>query len=658
MALQGTDGHIPSIKLPLSLNEIRLKAGIWPAHTILGERPMTAASKILTVSYGTFSCTLEGFEDPLTTMKIIAEYFRDLASSDRFFGSEPPTPDAAMLHRIAERELRRRVDAKVREDGSVFLTASDPAEASPPLSAPLPPLRQALTVPQRTAPGQGPIEGVAAKLMRIRQAAQAQAQAAVEVSTNTMPVEAAAALLSTAEDEDTTNPWQDTVEVAGMAGALVLHDDVRDQLTEARIVAGEVVEDEEDDEDDILILSAKAKASPTSDDLTDDDPMEGIDDWQLHDQAAFLGMEADMPSSRGSEHEDEADVVEATLEEVDAALEVADTDDAVDDELLDAQLAETIRAAMAFNMDPDGGKAPRRTTTTDDLTDEGPAAALDGEGSPLDKLRRAKARMIRMNQSELSRISDARRQVDGEDDDAELGRLLAQTNSEMDVPEQRARWSAIAHLKAAVATTQADRELGEDPLGLSDDPADAYRQDLSKIVADQEDTEERPPLLVLVSEQRIDRPAPVVAPSEEPLRPRRVAAGGGVAAAPSTVLEPVLLAATLEEDEEDEFADGGEFFDPSDFSEFAQRLGADDLSEVIQAAGVYAAMIECRPHFSPANLLRQIAAAPGLPGFAKEEGMQIFAELVKAGKIERVRQGQYVVTDDSEVMRQARDIMS
>jgi hypothetical protein len=228
----------------------------------------------------------------------------------------------------------------------------------------------------------------------------------------------------------------------------------------------------------------------------------------------------------------------------------------------------------------------------------------------------------------------------------------------MDVPEQRARWSAIAHLKAAVATTQADRELGEDPLGLSDDPADAYRQDLSKIVADQEETEERPPVLVLVSEQRIDRPAPAASPSEEPLRPRRVAAGGGVAAAPSTVLEPVLLAATLEEDDEDEFADGGEFFDPADFSEFAQRLGADDLSEVIQAAGVYAAMIECRPHFSPANLLRQIAAAPGLPGFAKEEGMQVFAELVKAGKIERVRQGQYVVTEDSEVMRQARDIMS
>jgi hypothetical protein len=55
---------------------------------------MAKANKTLTVSYGAFSCTVAGFDDPLATLGAVTEYFKELAAEDRSFGAEPVKPRA------------------------------------------------------------------------------------------------------------------------------------------------------------------------------------------------------------------------------------------------------------------------------------------------------------------------------------------------------------------------------------------------------------------------------------------------------------------------------------------------------------------------------------------------------------------------------------
>ncbi|MFT4149885.1 MAG: hypothetical protein QM656_06775 [Paracoccaceae bacterium] len=760
---------------------------------------MNGASKILTVSYGTFSCTLEGFDDPFNTMKAIAEYFRDLAAEDRYFGAEPPTPDAAMLHRIAEREIQRRVEAKINENG-VVLRAGELTARPAPAPAPAPVLTEA-----------APAESVAARLSRLRAEA-APAPAAYDAfiedehaeATVAEPPRAAMPVLPALAVEE-----EPVIEAAAPAPAEVVEapeadDDLLQRLTLDPLSAPEIsapaapveigVEDMAADDlgislADVIATEVPAEPAPAEAAAPEAEPavIEAAFDVpeslvpaaeEDHAEEDHEAISLDLPDLSGILPETEIEPQTAT--EAQAAIEPEDLDFSAFEDLLPEstqdsaagdvadilpELAAEADGDAASESDDDmlarlvGGDADAEPASQSEPEPEpvGQADAVAGpvmeaveldsapetapavaEAAPLpmsDKIQRARARVIHVRRSPSlavarpaapeapltqaaqaeapvqSGLSDeaeealkrelaaleaesrpaeqpvaAAEALDAVEDateprprlepeaDAAVERLIAQTNTAMEGPENKRRLSAIAHLKAAVAATLAERLSRGPAAEKSPSREEAYRDDLERAVrprptlaeapraegvapAPRPAATERPSPLVLVSEQRIDRPRPAAAPIV-PVRPRRVVQTAP-APQPAATLHPAAAAQqTAVEDEDDDLTDEDAeaiFADSHGFAEFAEKLGATDLAGMLEAAAAYAACVEGRPHFSRPQLIRQVAAVAEIE-ISREDSLRSFGRLLRDGRIVKLRRGQFALTDRSHLLAEAKKI--
>jgi hypothetical protein len=538
---------------------------------------MTSESKILTVSYGTFSCTLEGFDDPFNTMKAIAEYFRDLTAEDRYFGAEPPQPDAAMLHRIAEREVSRLVDARVRENGVHLRPQDGPAAA--PASAPMPAAAQ----PAADAPAPAPAEptlqdaipnGVAAKLARIRQSVNPQP------FTAELPAEALGQFV---EDDTAAADPDDIAAFAADDGAADADSrDALDQL-DALLRAPEDVAD-----------AALEAALDTSGDT------DSVSELEAEPEADRVETDAAAESEEFSKVQDVAegdDVADMAADSPDAAeaptFDTAPADAAPDDlGLADAAAADAlpeetadIPASLveALQDDPLPEALNPSDASADEVAEATPAPTPD-QPRPTGRGKRVNSRVVRLHpgaddDADYADDADrtdpqATRRLSPGGEDAEVARLLRQADDVMSETENRRRIDSIAHLKAAVVATEADRSVGGEAKQDAKSSLDPYRDDLAQVVKPDLEPAPPPPVkprrktvsvrpqeprpgtirpgmmgpppLVLVSEQRIDRIAAQEPPVVQPDTAKPAAAKAApelVAPAPAPAPAPQPAAA-------------------------------------------------------------------------------------------------------------------
>jgi len=603
---------------------------------------MTGATKILTVSYGTFSCTLEGFDDPFSSMQSIAEYFRDLAADDRYFGANPPTLDAAMLQRIAAQAQTGpksgQIQTQLREDG-VVLRQTGPDAAAP----------DAAVAPEPDTPAPAPVAAIAAvpppapgsvadKLSRIR-AVVARSGGDLGGFTDEEPTYASAAAPNAAPLQSHTPLGSDAVN----SGYQDEDEEVPSILHPPEDVAPQSAEPPQPEADPLsqpFSAASDSEASgneqPNAEDadvnpaVAADDAAESVALSDDQDEAPMSDLAAADPAGEAEE---------------DPTPEVAPQTTHIESDL-SARIA-ALRGASALT-DGDDAVARVENTTVEISPDD--ADAYDGDEEVGDDA----AAMTAGGATDAASGEGLDPDVDADDFDLEddefhafakprvtrsdvaVDRILEKTNTEMNEHEGSRRRSAIAHLKAAVAATRAG--AGREPVaGQDDDTMSQFRDDLAKAVRPQQQTDGPATSGGQGQRSGIAATPLMLVPS------LRVGNAGADTPQTATSAQPRRVA-NSDVNYDDDFVQSDATV-ADRFSEFVAQQDARELPEVMEAAAAYATHVEGRPHVTRPLVMSRVLEQNN--SVKREDALRTFGRLLRDGRIIRLKRGKFAVAEDT-----------